>query len=170
MITAARLDPSIEIPHRVVDIVTVEQQIRRFLADENKKDMALPACGKITRKEIHILAAQFGLGSESKDGASGRYTTLLKKKHSGEDVDERKVGSLMKKFKRRALYSVSDDDWDDQWKGKGNGKGKGKGKGGSGGKGGGKLKEKGENGGLKTREGDVVGHVRALSLTEPDLH
>lgn len=151
MIAAAKLDPSIEIPHRIVDMDTIEEQIRRFLADKGKQNMALPACDKITRKGIHNLAALFGLGSKSKDAAQGRYTTLFKKKHSGEDIDERKVARMMKGFKFRASHDVIEDVWDDMFKAKSKGKGRGKGKG--------KLKEKGNSGHLKTREGDVVGHA-----------
>lgn len=156
MIAAARLDPSIEIPHRVVDMAPVEQQIRRFLADKEKSDMALPDCNKSTRKKIHTLAALFGLKSKSKDGVSGRYVTLFKKKHSGMNVNEREVTRVMEAFKNS--HDVSDDALDHIWKGKAKGKGGGKGKG--------KLKGKGENGRLKTREGDVVGHVRGFPLTE----
>src|SRR6202167_2997202 len=43
MLAAAKLDPSISIPERVVDMVTVEHQIRRFLANiGGKSTMALP--------------------------------------------------------------------------------------------------------------------------------
>ena len=157
MIAAARLDPSIEIRHRIVDMVSVEQQIRRFLADNSKNDMALPACDKSTRKKIHNLAALFGLKSKSKNGSLGRYTTLMKTRHSGRNIDEQEVARMMKGFKYRASYDVSDDDFDDVRKGKGKGKGKGKDKG----KGKGKLKEKDQSAHLKTKEGDVVGHVRA---------
>ena len=167
MITAARLDPSIEIPRRIVDMTLVEQQIRRFLANKDKTDMALPACDRSTRKKIHNLAALFGLKSKSKDGALGRYTTLFKAKHSGKNVDEQKVARMMQGFKYRASYDVSDDDWDDRGKGEGKGKGKGKAKGKGKGKDKGKSKkEKDQSGHLKTKEGDVVGHVRAWSLIE----
>jgi hypothetical protein len=151
MIAAARLDASIEIPRRILDMVSVEQQIRRFLADKGKEYMALPACNKSTRKKIHDLAELFGLKSKSKGGGLGRYTTLIKLRNSGKDIDEQKVARMMKGFKYRASYDVSDDDWDDRGKGKGKNKGKGKGK----------PKEKVQSGHLRTNEGDVVGHVRA---------
>ena len=60
---------------------------------------------------------------------------------------------MMEGFKYRASYDVSDDDWDYLRKGKGKGKAKAKGKG--------KLKEKDQAAHLKTKEGEVVGHVRA---------
>lgn len=160
MIAAARLDPSIEIPHRIVDMVSVEQEIRRFLAEEGKNNMVLPACDKGTRKKIHNLAALFDLKSKSTTGALGRYTTLTKIRYSGKNIDERKVTRMMEGFKYRASYDVSDDDWDDMRKGKGKGKGKSKGKGKAKGKAKGKT-EKDLSGHLKTREGEVVGHVRA---------
>lgn len=166
MIAAAKLDPSIEIPHQIVDMVSVEQQIRRFLANKDKNDMALPACDKSVRWKIHTLAALFGLKSKSKDGALGRYTTLSKTQYSGQDVDEKKVARLMKGFRYRASYDVSDDDWDDRGKGKGKGKNKGKGKGKDKGKG--KSKEKDWSGHLRTKEGDVVGHVSARRIVELD--
>jgi hypothetical protein len=153
MISAAKLDPSIEIAHRIIDMTSIEEQIRRFLANKDKKDMALPACDKSTRRKIHDLAPLFGLKSKSKNGTLGRYTTLLKTKGSGKDIDERQVARMMKGFKYRASYDVSDDDWDFAVKGKAKGKGKGKGKG--------KFKGEGDAGHLKTREGDVVGHVRS---------
>ena len=159
MIAAARLDPSIEIPHQIVDMDTIEEQIRRFLANKDKTNMALPACNKATRKKIHTLATLFGLGSKSKDGALGRYTTLFKKNHSGKDIDERKVARLMKGFKFRASDDVIDDVWDDMFKAKSKSKGRGKGK----------SKEKGNSGHLKTREGDVVGHVRILPFVYFDI-
>ena len=169
MIAAAKLDPSIEIPHRIVDMVSVEQQIRRFLANKEKNDMALPACGRSTRKKIHNLAALFNLKSKSEDGALGRYTTLFKTKHSGKNIDEQKVARMIEGFKHRALYDVSDDDWDDRGKGKGKGKSKGKGKdkGKNKGKDKGKSKDKDQSGHLRTKEGDVVGHVSARCFIEP---
>ena len=164
MIPAARSDPPTEIPHRIFDLISIEQQIRGFVADKDKKEVELPACDRSMRKKIHILAALFGLGSKSKGKGLERYTTLFKRENGRENVNERELARVMEGFKHRAWYDVSDDDLDDIWKGKGKGKRKGKGKV----KGKGKLKEKGENGHLKTREGDVVGHVRTSSFTEPD--
>lgn len=168
MIAAARLDPSIVIPRRSLDMDWVEQQIRRFLADQDKQDMTFPACDKGTRMKIHHLAPLFGLKSKSKDGALGRYTTLIKKRHSGRNIDEREVARMMQEFEFDPLYDVSDDNLDVGGKSKGRSKGKGKDKGKNPGKsrdkdddkGKGKLKDKGQPGHLKTKEGDVVGHVR----------
>ena len=169
MIAAAKLDPSIAIPPRSLDMGWVEQQIRRFLADPDKQDMTFPACDKGTRKKLHHLAPLFELKSRSKDGELGRYTTLIKKKGSGKNIDEREVARMMKEFEFSASYDVSDDDLDGggKSKGKSKGKGKGKDKGKSKGKekdkgkgkGKGKLREKDQPGHLRTKEGDVVGHV-----------
>jgi hypothetical protein len=156
MAAAARLDSPIKIPHQILDMDSVEQQIRLFLTDKDGKSMPLPACDKSTRKKIHNLAALFGLDSKSNTGALGRYTTLFKTTRSGKNIDERKVARMMKGFKYRASYDVSDDDWDYRGKGKGKDKGKGKGKL--------KLKKvKDQSGHPRTKEGDVVGHVRACA-------
>lgn len=161
MIAAAKLDPSIEIPRQALDMDSVQQQIRQFLADKGRPDMALPACDKSTRKKVHELAALFGLTSKSKNGALGRYTTLFKTKHSGKGIDEREVAMMMEEFKYSTLYDVSDDGWNARGKGKGKGGKKGKDKGKDRGKEKGKSKEKDKFGHLRTKEGDVVGHVRA---------
>lgn len=116
----------IETTYRIVDLVSVEQHIRHFLANEDQRDITLPACDEITREKIHSLAGLFGLKSKSKKGPLGRYTTLIKTTHSGKNVNEREVARIMKSF----------------------GKGKSK-EGGS------------RPGRLKTKEGDVVGDVRA---------
>ena len=100
MLAAARFDPSISIPGRVVDMVTVEQQIRRFLADiGGNSTMALPPMAKESRKQVHELAVAFNLKSASKGKGDGRYTTLTKTTRSGIRIDERKV--------RRILTSVN---------------------------------------------------------------
>ena len=60
MLAAAKLDPSISIPERVVDMVTVEHQIRRFLANiGGKSTMALQPMGKESRKRVYELAVAF---------------------------------------------------------------------------------------------------------------
>jgi R3H domain len=103
-IRAAKLDPTIEIPNQIVDMVSLEQQIRKFLSNKKRSTMALPAVDKETRKNIHILAGTFNLKSKSKDGASGRYPILIKTKHSGFGVDEKKIARLMKSFKSQGTF------------------------------------------------------------------
>ena len=121
----------IEIPHRILDLVSVELHIRHFLANKDQRDMTLPACDEITREKIHNLAGLFGLKSKSKKGALGRYTTLIKTIHSGKNINEQEVARIMK------------------WFGKG------------------KSKEGNRSGRLKTKEGDVVGDVRASWFIGP---
>ena len=97
MLRAARIDPSIEIPNRIVDLVSLEQQIRRFLADISSRDnMVLPPCNKNMRKKIHELANAFNLKSQSKGKGDGRYTTLIKTSRSGIGINERKVKRILK--------------------------------------------------------------------------
>ncbi|THG94651.1 hypothetical protein EW026_g6864 [Hermanssonia centrifuga] len=97
MLTAARLDPSIEVPNRVVDLVTLEQQIRRFLDNiGGKTSMVLPPANKETRKKIHELAIAFNLRSQSKGQGKTRYTTLIKTTRSGVGTNEGKVRKIMK--------------------------------------------------------------------------
>lgn len=97
-LAAARWDTPIEIPNRIVNLATLEQQIRRFLANlGGKREMVLPPCSKETRKTIHELAKAFNLKSKSKGNGKTRYTTLIKTTRSGVGVNERKVSRILKK-------------------------------------------------------------------------
>lgn len=99
MRAAARLDPTelAEIQNAIVDMVSLEKQIRRFISDTSgKNNMALPPMNKASRKKVHELASSFNLKSQSKGKGAGRYTTLIKSTNM-RAVDERKVGSFMKK-------------------------------------------------------------------------
>ncbi|OBZ70758.1 hypothetical protein A0H81_09280 [Grifola frondosa] len=92
MLAAARLDADIEISNRVVDLVSLEQQIRRFLTDiGGKREMVLPPADKETRKRVHELAAAFNLKSQSRGNGASRYTTLIKTSRSGIQINEKKV-------------------------------------------------------------------------------
>ena len=67
MIAAARYDGPDELPNRITDMVSLEQQIRRFLADiGGPNSMSLPPAAKETRRKIHELADAFNLKSQSK--------------------------------------------------------------------------------------------------------
>ena len=138
MLAAARAAE--DLPNRIVDFVTLEQQIRRFLADIGGRDtMVLPPCDKETRKRIHDLAGAFNLKSQSKGSGNERYTTLIKTSKSGVGVKEGKVRAIMKK--------ATNGSWDAP---PGGGKGKGKAN----------L--------AKHREGEEVGKVRfSFSLRPP---
>jgi len=113
-------------------MASLEKQIRKFLADPSRSNMALPVTDKETRKRIHLLSGAFNLKSKSKDGMTGRYTTLIKTKHSGYGINEKKIAGMMKGFKARASFDGPG------FKGKG---------------------KQGSMGGPKTQEGDVVGHT-----------
>lgn len=95
MLAAARAAQ--DLPNRIVDFTTLEQQIRRFLEDIGGRDtMALPPTDKATRKRVHELATAFGLKSQSKGSGDARYTTLIKTSKSGIAVKEGKIRRIMK--------------------------------------------------------------------------
>lgn len=99
MRAAARLDPTelAEIQNAIVDMVSLEKQIRRFIGDiSGKNNMVLPPMNKASRKKVHELASSFNLKSQSKGKGAGRYTTLIKSTNM-RAINEHKVGSFMKK-------------------------------------------------------------------------
>ncbi|KZT22544.1 hypothetical protein NEOLEDRAFT_1071244 [Neolentinus lepideus HHB14362 ss-1] len=100
MRAAARLDPSVEISNRIVDMISLETQIRRFIADiGGVQTMVLPPCDKGTRKTVHELAVAFNLSSKSKGSEANRYITLAKTTKTGPYVNEKKVKKIMRRFK-----------------------------------------------------------------------
>ncbi|GLB44985.1 putative R3H domain containing protein [Lyophyllum shimeji] len=100
MLRAAKLDATITVlPNRVIDMTTLVQQIRRFLADiGGPQTMSLPPTDKATRKSVHEMAQAFNLKSVSKGKGDARYTTLAKTTRSGLSVDEKKVARIMRRF------------------------------------------------------------------------
>ncbi|THH31403.1 hypothetical protein EUX98_g2793 [Antrodiella citrinella] len=101
MLRVSRLDDTIELPHRIVNVVTLEKEIRRFLENiGGPASMALPPADKATRKNIHELANAFNLNSVSKGKGSTRYTTLVKTTKSGMKVNEKKVGQILRTVDR----------------------------------------------------------------------
>ena len=103
MLAAARAAE--DLPNRIVDFVTLEQQIRRFLADIDGRDtMVLPPADKDTRKRVHELATAFNLKSQSKGKGEGRYTTLIKTTKSGIGINEKKI--------RRIMRQATDGNWE----------------------------------------------------------
>ncbi|KAH7928942.1 hypothetical protein BV22DRAFT_167459 [Leucogyrophana mollusca] len=97
MLAAARLDPSIRssLPHGIVDLASLEDQIRDFIANlGGKNNMVLPPMDKFSRKKVHELASAFNLKSVSKGKGDGRYTTLTKTTRTGM-VNEGKVRSII---------------------------------------------------------------------------
>jgi len=99
MLAAAKLDPTITVlPNRVIDMVTLVQQIRRFIDDVGgPQTMSLPPTNKETRKNIHEMAIAFNLKSLSKGKGDSRYTTLTKTTKSGIRIDEHKVAKIMRR-------------------------------------------------------------------------
>ncbi|KAI0745631.1 hypothetical protein C8Q76DRAFT_639423 [Earliella scabrosa] len=103
MLAAARAAE--DLPNRIVDFVSLEQQIRRFLADIDGRDtMVLPPADKDTRKRVHELATAFNLKSQSKGKGEGRYTTLIKTTKSGIGINEKKI--------RRIMRQATDGNWE----------------------------------------------------------
>lgn len=99
MLAAAKLDPTITVlPNRVIDMVTLVQQIRRFIDDVGgPQTMSLPPTNKETRKNIHEMAIAFNLKSVSKGKGDSRYTSLTKTTKSGVRIDETKVARIMRR-------------------------------------------------------------------------
>jgi len=96
MRAAARLDPSILIPGRVVDPETLVKQMRRFLANgDGGNTMSLPPMDREDRAKLHELAAAFNLKSKSKGKGSDRYTTLIKTTPSGFNINEKKISQFL---------------------------------------------------------------------------
>lgn len=88
---------SAELPNQVRDLVSLEQQIRRFLADlGGPHTMALPPANKGTRTKIHKLADAFNLKSLSKGKGDQRYTTLTKTTMSGININENKIRKILR--------------------------------------------------------------------------
>lgn len=99
MLAASRLEEedAVELPNRIVNLITLEQQIRRFLEDiGGPRSMTLPPCDKNTRKKVHALAAAFYLKSQSKGGGDARYTTLTKTTSSGLNVNEHTIRKILR--------------------------------------------------------------------------
>ncbi|CDO76051.1 hypothetical protein BN946_scf184696.g3 [Trametes cinnabarina] len=97
MLAAARAAADADLPNRITDFVSLEQQIRRFLADiGGPQIMSLPPADKETRKRVHELATAFNLKSQSKGSGDSRYTTLTKTSRSGIGINERKIRRILK--------------------------------------------------------------------------
>ena len=96
MLNAARYDGAEELPNRIVDIVTLEQQIRRFVQNlGGPNSMSTPPADKETRKLIHELANAFSLKSLSKGKGNSRYTTLTKTTRTGVGINEKKIRRIL---------------------------------------------------------------------------
>lgn len=99
-LAAARQDPKITVigPNRVIDMTTLVQQIKRFIANpDGPRTMALPPAGKETRKLVHEMATAFNLKSKSNGHGDARYTILTRTSRSGLRVDEAKAARIMRR-------------------------------------------------------------------------
>lgn len=94
---AMRATANLNSPDAIVDMVSLEKQIRRFIDDiGGKNNMVLPPMDKASRKQVHELAEAFNLKSKSKGNGNGRYTTLFKTTRTS-TVDEKKVSNISKR-------------------------------------------------------------------------
>lgn len=109
MLAAARMDTNVKFPNRIIDFVTLENQIRRFLDDIEKKTMTLPPADRHIRKNVHALANAFNLLSVSKGRGIGRYTTLEKTTRSGININEKKVNAIVKSFSKKWIGPLDRD-------------------------------------------------------------
>ncbi|KAF9230924.1 hypothetical protein BU15DRAFT_91021 [Melanogaster broomeanus] len=102
MLAASKLNPEdlvSMVPNAIVDMASLEAQIRRFVGDiGGKSSMALPAMDKASRKKVDELAAAFGLSSQSKGNGVRRYTTLMKTTRTG-IVKEGELKAILKRFR-----------------------------------------------------------------------
>ena len=99
MIAAARIeeDGPIELPNRIVNLSTLERQIRRFIDKlGGPRSMSLPPCDKDTRRKVHELANAFNLKSVSSGHGTNRYTTLTKTSRTGTNINEKKVNRILR--------------------------------------------------------------------------
>ncbi|KAI0031135.1 hypothetical protein K488DRAFT_36734, partial [Vararia minispora EC-137] len=95
---ASRRATEKELPNSIFDVLSLEKQIRRFLADlGGPKTMALPPMAKESRKIVHELASAFNLKSQSKGKGPHRYTSLAKTTRSGIMINESKISSIVRR-------------------------------------------------------------------------
>ena len=142
-----------EIPNQTLDMISAEQQIRRFIADTDKKEITLPPYDPGMKKKIHTLFQAFRLNSVTIKGTLGWTTTLSKTKGSEKTLKEKKIANVMKEFKQGGATPNGVGKNKSQAKDKPKEKSQAKDK----------TKGKTDIGHLKAKEGDVVGQVRGLA-------
>jgi hypothetical protein len=111
MLAAAAVDPTIKVlPNRVIDMTTLVQNIRRFIADVGgPSSMSLPPTDKETRKNAHEIALAFNLKSVSKGNGDARYTTLTKTTRTGIQVNEGKIARIVRRSVARGGSFMLED-------------------------------------------------------------
>lgn len=73
----------------------LDNQILAFLDDDGHTTMALPPMEKRSRAQVHMLADAYSIKSKSRGSGRSRFITLIKTKHSGVQVDTRKVARII---------------------------------------------------------------------------
>jgi hypothetical protein len=122
-------------PARAVNILTLEPQIRRFIADIGRQTMVLPPMEKESRRRVHLLAQAFNLNSKSVGKGDKRHTTLNRTTRTGINIQEGRIAALVRGKFGSATFGTAFDQ--------------------RGGEGSGRTPF------VRTREGDVVGHKAA---------
>ncbi|KDQ27333.1 hypothetical protein PLEOSDRAFT_1076550 [Pleurotus ostreatus PC15] len=99
VLAAARLDPtSVSMPNRIIDMQTLENKIRQFIANiGGPRTMSLPPMRKDLRKMVHEMALAFNLKSKSEGKGDARYTTLTKTTRTGVAINEFKVSKIVRR-------------------------------------------------------------------------
>lgn len=88
-------DDDDEIPGQTPDIVSLEREIRNFLANISSHSLELPPFNKTTRAKVHEIANALHLNSHSQGGGKQRFMTLTKTPRSGVGVDEKKIRRIL---------------------------------------------------------------------------
>ncbi|KIK94890.1 hypothetical protein PAXRUDRAFT_420075 [Paxillus rubicundulus Ve08.2h10] len=101
MRAAFELDPEAASSMAIVDMTSVEAQMRQFMEDiGGEQTLALPPMGAASRKVVHEFAHAFNLKSESKGDGVERYTTLTKTTKTGTEINENKVKALRERLRK----------------------------------------------------------------------
>ncbi|KAH7107935.1 hypothetical protein BKA62DRAFT_680461 [Auriculariales sp. MPI-PUGE-AT-0066] len=81
---------------RPTDLNVVDAEIRAFVRDLRRHEMALPPLDKTTRARVHQIATSFGLKSKSQGKGDNRFITLYRTTRTRETAtNERKVARLV---------------------------------------------------------------------------
>jgi len=81
---------------RPANLQTVDAEIRAFVRDLRRHEMALPPLDKETRARVHTIAQNFGLKSTSRGKGNDRFITLYRTTRTRETAqNEKKVARLV---------------------------------------------------------------------------
>ncbi|CAO1615841.1 unnamed protein product [Sympodiomycopsis kandeliae] len=73
----------------------LDVQILSFLDDDGHTTMSLPPMEKRARAQVHMLADAYSIKSKSRGTGRSRFITLFKTKHSGLQVNTRKIQQII---------------------------------------------------------------------------